>query len=102
MKDPEMDERAVAVDHAAGRQAWLVMSWLLVLDLGLRGRYPDWVTWAGFPVDIMVILLAGGVTRTAVNWQSRTLTRQRVRLKGLAMVLGLVLAGAVAWLSRSG
>ena len=89
-----MDERTVAVDQAAGLRAYRVLSWLLVLDLGLHGLRLPWLNWSGFPLDIPVILLGGELARTWHLWRSRTLTRR--------LILAAIVAAAVAFVIAAG
>lgn len=93
----ELDERAVAIENAAGRQAYLVMSWLLVADLLLRARFPDWTTFNGMPVDILAVLTGGALTWFWYNWRAGTFTNRRVLQMGLSALAGAVVAGVLAW-----
>lgn len=47
MKKPDVDERTVAVDNAAGNLGYRVMAWLLVADLAVHGLWPDLVSLRG-------------------------------------------------------
>lgn len=96
----EMDERAVAVDHQAGKRAYVVMSWLLVIDLGLRGLRPEWVDWNGFPADIPIVLLGGGVAWTWTAWRARILTRPWLGWLALAVALAAAAGAALGYWMR--
>lgn len=88
----EMDERAVAIEHKAGHAAFVVIGYLLVLDMALHGLRPGVTDRNGFPVDILVITAAGAFTHLTVTLRERTLGPRR----GLVMVAAMVVAVAVA------
>lgn len=90
--NPEMDERAVAVENRAGNLAFQVTMWLLVVDLGVRGWWPELISLNGFPLDILVIMLAGGGVQTVYTARARTIGPRRVR----SMALSAIVAAAVA------
>ncbi|MHB9144340.1 MAG: hypothetical protein ACYC5Y_03280 [Symbiobacteriia bacterium] len=94
----EVDERTVTVDQAAGLRGYRVMSWLLVLDLGLHGLRLPWLDWNGFPLDIPVILLGGELARTWHLWRSRTLTRRLIFAASAAAGAAFVMAAVLTLL----
>lgn len=97
IRNLEMDERAAAVDNESARRAFDVMTWLLVIDMGLRAWKPEWTNPKGFSADIAVIVLIGALTRTWFNWRASTLTERRIRLKGWAVLFAAVMAALLVW-----
>ena len=91
----DVDERTVAVDHAAGNSAYKVMGWLLVLDLAVRAKWPGWTTWKGFPVDILAVLFAGCMTWSWIAWRNRIVSRRHLRTLLAATLAGLLVAVAM-------
>ena len=95
----EMDERAVAVNHTAGHYAYLLMSWMLVLDMLLRGVRPSWTSWNGMPIDIVLVLAGGGLTHLAYALRHRTVGRRRTIALASSIAVAAVLAAVLvlAW-----
>lgn len=88
----EADERTVAVDHAAGNQAYKVMAWVLVAGLLVRSRWPEVANWQGYPMDTLAALLAGCLTWTWHAWRNQIISRKHLR----SLILSLVAGGIVA------
>ena len=62
MVEIERDERTQAVTHAAGYRAFVVMSWLVVAVLAIRGWRPDLAQAGGLPADLLLIVVGGALT----------------------------------------
>lgn len=98
------DERAVSVEHRAGWVAFQVMGYCLLLDMVLHTWRPGIMDQTlglfstGFPLDIPVILLIGGLAQWAVILQGQVIERRRAVALTLLLVSGVVLAILVAWL----
>ncbi|MBP2018426.1 hypothetical protein J2Z79_001837 [Symbiobacterium terraclitae] len=92
MKKPDVDERTVAVDNAAGNLGYRVMAWLLVADLAVHGLWPDLVSLRGFPLDIPVILGAGWLAWIWCRVRDDTISRHRF----VIILSSFGLAGAMA------
>lgn len=96
----EMDERVRAIEYKAGHAGFVVMGWLLILDLGLHGLKPEWTTVGGFPVDLLVINVGGLLAWGFVTIREKTLGPQRTLRLALATVLAMGIAVVVVWLLR--
>lgn len=94
-KNPEIDERTVAVENRAGYLASQTMMWLLVLDMGLKSWRPEWTDWNGFPADIVFVLMAGGAVQTVYSLRARVYGARRVRLMALSALAAAAVAAAV-------
>ena len=98
----DVDERTVAVDHAAGSFAYKVTSWLLVVDLAVRAKWPGLTTWNGYPVDIGAVLCAGCVTWSWFAWRNRIISRRYLRTLVAAMLVAVLVALAMIVVARVG
>lgn len=93
---PDADERTITVDREAGYRAYLVMSWLLVLDMAMHGLAPAWIDWRGFPVDVLAILMAGASTHLWHANRQGILSRRRAMLVALAAAAACGIGAAIA------
>ena len=94
----EADERSIAVDNAAGNRAYQVMTWLLVIDVGIHGMRADLIDWTGFPFDLVAVIMGGGLTWLWHAWKNQIIPKSRLRTLVLSTVLGAVAAAAAALL----
>ena len=87
----ERDERVVAVENASYRWAAQVMSFGLLLDAIYRSWVRHESAW-----DLLGLVIAGGAIASLYQANQHALGRGRVRLMGLSVVLGAVIAVLVA------
>jgi hypothetical protein len=98
--DNEVDERVIAVNHRAGYYAYLVMGWMLVADMMLRGLRPNWTSWDGFPVDVLVVIAGGAGTQLFYTLSQRTVGKRRSMALLLSVAVAAVFAAALVFLLR--
>ena len=96
----DVDERTVAIDHAAGNSAYKVMGWLLVADLAIRAKWPGWTTWKGYPIDILAVLCAGCMTWSWFAWRNRIVSRRHLRALLTATIASVLVAMAMILILR--
>jgi|GEM_PF-4471237 len=86
------DERTVAVDNAAGNLAFKAMTWLLVIDMGVHGMLPEWIDWNGFPIDIVAVMMGGGLTWTWQAWRNQIIPRRDIYTMAASVLLAIAVA----------
>lgn len=98
----EQDERSIAVENRAGNVAYQVTGYMLILDMVLHTWRPGLTEWnfglldRAMPVDILVILLAGGIAQWAVILQGRVVGRRRAVMIAAALTASVLAAAAIA------
>lgn len=86
------DERSVAASHRGGFYAYLVMSWLLVGGLALRGLRPDWLSTAPLPLDILVVLAGGALTHLGYTLAQRATSARALAALAMSGLLAAIVA----------
>jgi hypothetical protein len=83
----ERDERTVAVENAGYRWAYLLLTYLMLVDVMYRSLVRHEASW-----DVMALVILGGVICTVYQ------ARQKVLAHGWVMkvVLGACIAGVIA------
>lgn len=100
----DRDERAVAVERRAGWVAYQVVGYCLLVDMVLHTWRPGIMDQTlglfdtGFPLDIAVILLIGGIAQWAVILRGRIVGRRRGAAMALLLAACMVVSVVVAWL----
>lgn len=89
----ERDERTTAVENAAYRWAYLVLSYGLLAAAAYRSFERAERVW-----DLLGLVIAGGVVNTFYLIRHRTLYRSWVVNAAAALVLAILLAAAMLWL----
>lgn len=98
----ERDERSIAVEQRAGNAAYQVVGYLLILDMVLHTWRPGITDQTlglfdrPWPVDILLILLAGGLVQWSIILRQRVVGPHRAKLTALLLAGGTVLAAVIA------
>ena len=87
----ERDERTVAVENASYRWAYLVFSYVLLVDVMYRSMVHHEAAW-----DLMALVIVGGVVCTVYQAYQKALTHGWVMKVVLAACVAGVIAAIVA------
>jgi hypothetical protein len=90
------DEREISVDHAADRLSYLVLSFGLLAIVAYRS-----VAGGEAPLDLLGLVVLGGLVGTAYRAQQRAVSRRWTLLLGLTVAIALLLAAVVAFAARA-
>jgi hypothetical protein len=90
------DEREAAVDDAADRLAYLVLSYGLLLIVAYRAFVDGQPSW-----ELLALVVAGGVVGGAYRISRRTATREALIVVGITILAAAVVALLVAVAGRA-
>ena len=85
------DEREAAIDHAADRLGYLVLSFGLLVIVAWRSFANHESSW-----DLLLLVVLGGAVATAYRVSRHVATRSWWLVAGLSIGLALVLAAIMA------
>lgn len=89
------DEREAAVDHAADRLSYLVLSFGLLVVVAYRGLVRDEASW-----DLLGLIVLGGLVGTVERARRRAVTRSWMALLAGTAVIALGVAAIVVLVTR--
>lgn len=92
----DRDEREVAVDDAADRLAYLVLSYGLLLIVAYRAFVDGQPSW-----ELLALVVAGGVVGGAYRIARRTATREALIVVGITILAAAAVALLVAVAGRA-
>ena len=92
MWPPRRDEREAAVDHAADRLAYLVVSYGLLGIAAFRGLVEHTAAW-----DLLGLVIVGGVVGAAYRLSRHVFFGRWAAWLVVTVVVAAVLAGAIAF-----
>lgn len=97
MSEPvvERDERTLTVENSSYRWAYLVLSYGLLLSTAYRSLVLGQAAW-----DLLALVVVGGAVAALYQGAHRVLSRRWVLTSVGAVLLALVLAGAIALFTR--
>jgi hypothetical protein len=90
------DEREAAVDDAADRLAYLVLSYGLLLIVAYRAFVDGQPSW-----ELLALVVAGGVVGGAYRISRRTATREALIVVGITILAAAIVALLVAVAGRA-
>jgi len=89
------DERSESVRQRSQSTSFVVMSFLLLVDVIYRSLVRNEASW-----DLLAIVVIGGFVSAALNVRQGILTKRHWRVKATAVIVAALIAGALAlWLA---
>lgn len=85
------DERELAVDHAADRLSYLVLSFGVLVVVAIRGLVAEEASW-----DLLALVIVAGAAGTLYRVRAGAAGRRWFAAAGLAAVLAGVIGAALA------
>jgi hypothetical protein len=89
------DERETAVDQAADRLSFLVISFGLLAIVAYRSFVLGEASW-----DLLGLVIVGGLIGTAYRVQRRAVSRRWALVVSLSAAIALVLAAVMVFITR--
>ena len=89
------DERETAVDRAADRLSFLVLSFGLLAIVAYRSVLFGEASW-----DLLGLVIVGGLIGTAYRIQRRAVSRRWALVVSLSAAIALVLAAVLVFITR--